>query len=184
MVENGMEFPKRIFCLPKCDPIKIWLLMSCMLFSVLYWIQPEESHKVWEDMGTWGFLDKETFLIKNNIRKSNLIFCHQTRDLELNCEKDDLWPWLACVSILLLLYPQFSLLWSRGHNPSASLPFHGVKLTLSLSLHHLCSCQAHSSAGATRPWVDTWEELDGAHFLDASSKSTWHIIHCLLWYPT
>lgn len=134
MVENGMEFrnaPERISCFPKCDHVKNWLLISSMPLAFLYWIQPRRISQGVRVYVHMRVSDNETFLTKNSIRKLNLIYCHQ------------IWNWavkiMICYSvvsvlILLLLYSQFSLLWYRRHNPSATLPCHGVKLTLP----HLC----------------------------------------------
>ena len=62
----------------------------------------------------------------------------------------------VCVYPAAVVFTVF-LPWYRRHNQSAN---HGVKLTLSLSMSNLCSCQAHSFLGATCSQGGTWEGLN------------------------
>lgn len=109
--------------------IGCWYAAGHWLFCTEF--SPEESHKVWECV-RMSVLDNETFLTKNRIRSLNLIWD--------NCGDNVLWQWLlVCLSCCCWIHDLPC--WYRRH--TVDLPFDGVKLTLSLSVHNLCTCKTH-----------------------------------------
>lgn len=76
-------------------------------------------------------LDNEPFLTKNSLR---------SLQRRWNCGNNVLWQRLLVCSSCCCCVHNLPC-WYRRH--TADLPFDGVKLTLSLSVHNLCTCQAH-----------------------------------------